>query len=89
MQTSKQNQFFRTALNFTFNPFWHRVVALCKSKEELFEQVEPEGFINPDGLREITAQGLYSDYLNWKNNGTPLQDEGNPVNKIIDKIVND
>jgi len=89
MTTDKQNIYLRTAQKKPFNPFWRHTVALCTSKEELFEQVEPHGFINPDALNELTAQGLYNDYLNWKNEGERPKKQGNPVNNIFDKIVND
>jgi len=89
MTTDEQNIYLRTAQEKPFNPFWRHTVAVCRSKEELFEEVEPHGFINPDALNEVTAQGLYGDYLNWKNNSRHQDDEGNPIDSIVDKIVND
>jgi len=75
--------YFRTKQNRPFNPFWRCTVALCATKEEIFEEVEPDGFINPDALNEVTAQGLYTEYLDRKH----FKQERD-VN-IIDKIIND
>jgi hypothetical protein len=89
MITDKQNIYLRSAQLFTFNPEWPRVVAFMQSKEELFKEVAPHGFINPDALREVTEQGLYWDYQAWKNRNKAQQNGGDPTRKMIDKIVND
>ena len=55
--------------NFTFpmNPGFSKTLQNCKTNEDLFELIEPNGFINPDAFTELNARGLYHEYKKWKS----------------------
>jgi len=72
--------------NMPLPPGHKEKIEALQDKEELFSKVEESGFINPTYFEEVLAQGLYSEYQEWKGNGPP---KGNPINNITDRIIND
>ncbi len=51
---------------FPMNPGFTKILSECKTDEDLFKLVEPNGFINPDAFTELQARGLYHKYQDWK-----------------------
>ena len=56
------------------NPAFFKELKKCKTNEDLFKLVEPNGFINPDALNEVKARELLGEYQDWRkevifNNG--------------------
>jgi hypothetical protein len=70
------------------HPAHSEKIEQMEDKYDLFRNVENNGFIDPVYFQEVLAQDLYAEYEEWKRGG-PSSGNRNPVNHLIDKIVND